>query len=62
MDSEHLTVSSLASEPDDLTFINAQYGLLTTHDTRRTQEGFLIEQSKLPGCVLLPATKYPPTS
>jgi hypothetical protein len=38
MDSEQLTISSLISELDDLTFVHAQSGLPITHDTRRTQE------------------------
>jgi hypothetical protein len=56
MDSKQLTISSLTSEPDDLTFIHAQSDLPTIHETHRTQEGFLIEPSRLPNCVPLPAT------
>jgi hypothetical protein len=58
MDPSDITISSLTSEPDDLTVIHAQSGLLTTHETRRTQEGFLIDQTKLPNYTPLPASKY----
>jgi hypothetical protein len=49
--------SSLNSEPNDLTLLYARSDLPTTHETRRTQEGVLIEQSRLPNCVPLPTTK-----
>jgi len=57
MESSDIITSSLTSEPDDLTFIHAQSGLPTTHETRRTPDGFLIEPSRLPNCVPLPASK-----
>jgi hypothetical protein len=62
MDQSDVTISSLTSEPDDLTLVHAQSGLPTTHKTRRTQEGFLIDQKRHPGCTPLPASKHPATS
>jgi hypothetical protein len=62
MDPCDITTSSLTSEPDDLTFIHTQSNLPTVHESCRTKDRFLIEQSKLPGCVPLPASKYPSTS
>jgi hypothetical protein len=57
-----ITISSLTSEPDDLTLLHAESGLPTAHQMRRTTEGFLIEASRLPSCIPLPASKKPPRS
>jgi hypothetical protein len=57
MDDSNITISSLTSEPDDLTLIHAQSGLPITYNNRRTEEGFLIKESRLPNYVPLPATK-----
>ena len=57
MDDSNITISSLTSELDDLTLIHVQSGLLITYNNCRTEEGFLIEESRLLNYVPLPATK-----
>jgi hypothetical protein len=57
MASEDCTVSSLTSELDNLTELHQLSGLLTTHHSRRTEDGFLIRGDRLPNCVPLPASK-----
>jgi hypothetical protein len=59
MESCDITISSLTSEPDDLTLIHAQSGLDTAHDSRHTDTGFRIDPVRLPNCVVLPASKKP---
>jgi hypothetical protein len=62
MDPSDVTISSLTSEPEDLTVMHTQSGLPTEHTTRRTTDGFLIEANRLPHCVLLPASIKPSRS
>ena len=57
MDDSNITISSLTSELDDLTLMHVQSGLLITDNNCRTEEGFLIEESRLLNYVPLPATK-----
>ena len=57
-----ITTSDLTSEPEDLTVIHEQSGLPGAHETRRTQDGFLIESSRLPNYIPLPTTNKPPRS
>jgi hypothetical protein len=57
-----ITISSLTSESDDLTVLRAESGLPTEQHSRRTEEGFSIDASKLPNRVLLLAVERPPTS
>jgi hypothetical protein len=40
MDLSNITISSLTSEPEDLTIIYAQSGLPTEHNSRYTDDGF----------------------
>jgi hypothetical protein len=62
MDLELLTVSSLTTEPDNLTALHQNSDLQTTHESRRTDTGFLIRADRLPGCVTLPASNIPTRS
>jgi hypothetical protein len=62
MDPELLTVSSLTTEPDNLTALHQNSGLQTTHESRRTDTGFLIREDRLPRCVTLPASNIPTRS
>jgi hypothetical protein len=62
MDLELLTVSSLTTEPDNLTALHQNSGLQTTHESRRTETGFLIREDRLPRCVTLPASNIPTRS
>jgi hypothetical protein len=62
MDLEESTVSSLTTEPDDLTALHDLSGLQTAHYSRSTEGGFIIRASRLPNCVPLPASKIPPRS
>jgi hypothetical protein len=39
--------SAFTSELDDLTIVYAQSDLTTSHDSRRTEEGFLIDPKRL---------------
>ena len=57
MDLSNITISSLTSEPEDLTVIHAQSGLPTEHQSRRTPGGFLIRGDRLPNCIPLPGNK-----
>lgn len=59
MASEDCTMSSLTSEPDDLTALHQLSGLQTEHQSRRTKTRFLIKADRLPNCVLLPISKIP---
>ena len=56
MTSEDLTESALTSELDNLTALHKESDLQGSHDSRRTDTGFLIRASRLPNCVLLPGT------
>jgi hypothetical protein len=49
--------SAFTAELDDLTIVHAQSELTTSHDSHRTEEGFLIDPKRLPRCVPLPANK-----
>jgi hypothetical protein len=40
--------SAFTSELDDLTIVHAQSDPTTSHDSRRTEEGFLIDPKRLP--------------
>jgi hypothetical protein len=62
MDLSNITISSLTSEPEDLTVIRAQSGLPTEHNSRHTDDGFWIDPKRLPNCVPLPVTKKPRAS
>lgn len=62
MDLSNITISSLTSEPEDLTVIHAQSGLPTEHNSRHTDDGFWIDPKRLPNCVPLPVTKKPRAS
>lgn len=57
MDPEDSTSSFLTTEPDDLTELHQLSRLATEHHSRRTDTGFVIRASRLPGCVPLPASK-----
>lgn len=57
MHSEDLTVTSLTTEPDNLTALHQLSGLTTTHDSRRTAGGFLVRADRLPNCVPYPVIK-----
>ena len=59
MASEICTDSTLTTEPDNLTEVHQLSGLPTTHSSRRTEAGFMIRESQLPGCFALPARKTP---
>jgi hypothetical protein len=56
MNSDALTISSLTTEPDDLTALHQNSDLQVAYDSRRTETGFLIKASRLPNYVPLPAT------
>jgi hypothetical protein len=62
MDLELLTVSSLITEPDNLTALHQNSDLQTTHESRRTDTGFLIRADRLPRYVTLPASNIPTRS
>jgi hypothetical protein len=62
MDLELLTVPSLTIEPDILTALHQNSGLQTTHESRRTDTGFLIREDRLPRCVTPPASNIPTRS
>ena len=62
MDPSDVTISSLTSEPEDLTVMHTQSGLPTKHTIRRTTDGFLIEANRLPYCIPLPASIKPSRS
>jgi hypothetical protein len=62
IDLELLTVSSLTTEPDNLTALYQNSGLQTTHESRRTDTGFLIREDRLPRCVTLPTSNIPTRS
>jgi hypothetical protein len=62
MASEDCTDSSLTSEPSNLTEIHHLSSLVTVHETRRTETGFIIRANRLPNCVPLPALKTPSRS
>ena len=59
MASEINTESSFSTEPDNLTALHKESGLLTTHYSCRTESNFLIGASRLLNCVPLPARKQP---
>jgi hypothetical protein len=59
MASENCTDSPLTTEPDNLTELHQLSGLQTTHSSRRTETGFVVRESRLPGCIPLPARKTP---
>ena len=59
MASEIDTESSFSTEPDNLTALHKESGLLTTHYSCRTESNFLIGASRLPNCVPLPTNKKP---
>jgi hypothetical protein len=40
--------SAFTSELDDLTILHTQSDPTTSHDSRRTEEGFLIDTKRLP--------------
>jgi hypothetical protein len=62
MDLELLIVTSLTTEPDNLTALHQNSGLQTTYESRRTETGFLIREDRLPRCVTLPASNIPTRS
>jgi hypothetical protein len=53
------TDSALTTEPDNLTELYQLSGLPTEHSSRRTESGFVVRVSRLPGCIALPARKTP---
>lgn len=59
MASEELTISSLTSEPDDLTDLLQQTPLQIAHVSRHTKSGFLVKEDRLPGCVPSPIGQTP---
>jgi hypothetical protein len=59
MASENCTDSPLTTEPDNLTELHQLSGLQTTHLSRRTETGFVVRESRLLGCIPLPARKTP---
>lgn len=56
---EDRTDSALTTEPDNLTELHQISGLPTEHSSRRTETGFVVRASRLPGCIPLPARKTP---
>jgi hypothetical protein len=54
MDDDQHTVSALSTEHDDITAIFPQTGLPGTHDSRSTDEGFVVKRNRLPNCVSTP--------
>jgi hypothetical protein len=58
MDLELLTVSSLTTEPDNLTALHQNSGLQTTHESRRTDTGFLIREDRLPPNKAMQTTRF----
>jgi hypothetical protein len=62
MDLSNITISSLTTEPEDLTVIHVQSSLPTEHNSYHTDDGFWIDLKRLPNCVLLLVTKKPRVS
>lgn len=62
MDDDQHTVSALSTEHDDLTVIFPQTGLPGTHNSRSTDEGFVVKRNRLPNCVPTPVLRKALTS
>jgi hypothetical protein len=62
MNSDAFSVSSLTTEPENLTALLLESGLQLEHENRRTNLGLVIRETNLPGFVPTPPSKRPTTS
>jgi hypothetical protein len=62
MASDAGTVTSLTTEPENLTELLLESGLELEHENRRTNHGLVVREANLPGFIPTPPTKRPTTS
>jgi hypothetical protein len=59
IDLNNRTESAFTTELDNLTELHQLSSLQTAHRSRRTETGFIVRESRLLNCVVLPAEKIP---